>query len=192
MQLKCPSCSASFALEAALAVDAARSALVRAMAMPAPLGPLLAQYLGLFRSKGRALAFDRVERLLAELEPLLTAETVERNGNERRCPLATWQQALELVMEHRDSDKLRLPLKSHGYLFEIAYSMADQLGAIAERQQEQDRRKGTAREQGDQQLDRAYAISQVRGDIELGLITPEQGRERLEKRGINPEVLNVR
>lgn len=189
MKVKCPDCSAEFSLASALGVDAGRSALLAALAMPAPLGKLLARYLGLFRAAGRALSFDRVERLLNELEPMLSNQTVVRDGRTLPCSLAVWQRALELVLEHRDNGKLRLPLKTHGYLLEIAVGLADSVEAKAERQVEAERRTGQRREIGEQQLQRIQTISRVRGDIQLGLINLEQGREQLRQAGINPETL---
>lgn len=190
MKIKCPGCHAEFALEAALAADAARSALVAALAMPSAISALVPPYLALFRSAGRALSFARVEALLVELLPMLQSETVMRNGTTRRCPIATWQQALTAVLEHRDSGKLRTPLKTHGYLLEVAYSLADSAAAQTEQQVEQQRRRGAARDDGDEQLRRLNLISRVRGDIELGLISGTKGAEQLREAGINPEVLD--
>lgn len=191
MQLKCPSCSATFSLDAALSVDAARAALMTALHMPAPLAALLAQYLAMFRSGQRALAFDRVERLLSELLPLLTSETVMRAGLTRPAPIALWQQGLERMVELRNTHKLQLPLKSHGYLLEIVAALAESQGAAAERQTEAQRRSGKARAQGSDQYERMRTISNARGDVELGLITIEQAEQRLRDAGINPEVLHA-
>lgn len=190
MKIKCPACHAEFALEAALAVDAARSALVAALAMPAAISALVPPYLALFRSAGRVLSFSRVEALLVELLPMLKSETVTRNGTTRHCPISTWQLALTAVLEHRDSGRLRTPLKTHGYLLEVAYSLAESAAARAENQVEQQRRRGTARDDADEKVRRLNLISRVRGDIELGLITREKGVDQLRTAGINPEVLD--
>jgi hypothetical protein len=189
MQLKCPSCNASFSLEAALAVDAARSALVAALNMPA-LGGLLAHYLGLFRATGRALAFARVENLLSTLKPMLDEQIVVRNGLTRRCPHALWQQGLERMIEQRDAGRLQLPLKSHGYLLEIVFALAEQAGAKEEKAIEESRRRGDARQQGQQTVDRMLLISRIRGDVQLGLITPDEAIAKLHDIGIGPEALN--
>jgi hypothetical protein len=195
VQVKCPACNAGFSLESALAVDNARSALLTALAMPAHLGKVLPQYLAMFRAKNRYLSFDRIEKLMADLLPLLDSETVVRDGITRPCSLALWQQAFELMIDHRDAGKLRLPIKTHGYLFEIAFSLADQVDAKAERQVEQSRRQGqhrTSEPANQRQLEISDAINQVRSDIQLKLITPEAGAEILRSKGINPEVLNGR
>jgi hypothetical protein len=189
MLLKCPACNAGFSLEAAIGVDAGRSALLAALQMPA-LGGLLAHYLGMFRAAGRSLSFDRVEKLLGELKPMLDAQNVTRNGTARRCPHDLWQQALERMVEHRDAGKLQLPLKTHGYLLEIAYGLADAAGAKAEKVQEAAVRTGAARADGEERMRRQFVISAARGDVELGLATPEQAKQRLRDAGINPEVLD--
>jgi hypothetical protein len=189
MQVKCPACNAGFSLEAALAVDAGRSALLAALKLPA-LGGLLASYLGLFRAKGRALAFARVENLLAELKPMLDQEIVVRNGLTRRCSHALWQQGLERMIEQRDTGKLQLPLKTHGYLLEIVFALAEQAGAQAERATEDARRRGDRGQQGTHNAARLQLISRTRGDVQLGLLTHDQAAAQLRAAGINPEVLD--
>ena len=189
MQLKCPACNAAFSLEAALAVDAGRSALVAALNMPA-LGGLLAHYLGMFRAAGRALAFARVENLLSELKPMLDEQIVMRNGLTRRCPHALWQQALERMVEQRDAGKLQLPLKTHGYLLEIVFALAEQAGAKEEKTVEESRRRGERTNQGDERVARMNLISRMRGDVQLGLLTREAAIEQLRKHGIGPEALD--
>lgn len=189
MQLKCPSCNAGFSLEAALGIDAARGALLVALQMPAPLHRPLVQYLGMFRAAGRALAFDRVEKLMVDLLPMLEKQTVTRNGLTRACPVALWQQGFERMVDQRDNGKLQLPLKSHGYVLEIVFALADQAGAKEEKAQEATVRSGSARADGDKKLERLQIISQVRGEIELGLLSPEAAQQRLRDAGINPTVL---
>jgi len=196
MLVKCPACNASFALEAALAIDAGRSALMQALAMPAPLARLLAAYLGMFRSAGRAINFDRVEKLLGELQPMLADEKVTRAGSTRAAPLSVWQAALERMVEHRDVGKLDLPLKTHGYLIEIVFGLADKAEAQAERQTEEARQRGQHRDparstEADARVQRTWTISRIRGDLDLGLITRDQAAEQLRAAGINPEVLDA-
>lgn len=188
MQIKCPSCYAVFSLETAVALDAARAALSTALQMPAPLSGLIAQYLGMFRSAGRVLAFDRAERLMAELLPMLTEQRVERAGNARACPLPIWQQALERMVEHRAAGKLELPLKSHGYLLEIAFGLADKAEAAAEREAEELRRSGAHRraEPADQSnaATRSELYHRVAADVRLGLLSPAQAVEKLRAAGL--------
>lgn len=191
MLVKCPACNASFSLEAALAIDAGRSAVMQALAMPAPLARPLAAYLAMFRSTGRALAFDRAEKIMAELQPMLDSQLVTRNGSTRTAPLSVWQQALERMVEHRDAGKLDLPLKTHGYLLEVVFGLADKIDAKAERETEQTRQRGQHRDPAaDARLERTWLISRVRGDLDLNLITRDKAAEQLRAAGINPEVLD--
>jgi hypothetical protein len=189
MQIKCPACYATFSLETAVALDAARAALSTALQMPAPLAGLLAQYLGMFRSAGRVLAFDRAERLMAELLPMLTEQRVERAGNSRSCPLAIWQQALERMVEHRAAGKLELPLKSHGYLLEIAFGLADKAEAAAEREAEERRRTGAHRSkpepvQQSEAASRSELYHRAAADVRIGLLSPAQAVEKLRAAGL--------
>ena len=188
MQLKCPACNAGFSLEAALAVDAARSALLTALQMlPSPLGALLVQYLGMFRAAGRALSFERVDKLLGELKPMFESGTVTRNGLSRACQLAYWQQGIEKMIELRNNDKLQLPLKTHGYLLEIVSGLAEQAGAREEKMQEAQRRVGANRDKADRNLQRIETIGRVRADLDLGLLTREEAERTLRNAGIDPE-----
>lgn len=188
MQLKCPACNAGFSLEAALAVDAARSALLTALQMlPSPLGSLLVQYLGMFRAAGRALSFERVDKLLGELKPMFESGTVTRNGLSRPCPLTYWQQGIEKMIELRNNDKLQLPLKTHGYLLEIVSGLAEQAGAREEKMQETQRRVGANRDKADRNLQRIEIIGRVRADRDLGLLTQEEAERTLRNAGIDPE-----
>lgn len=190
MRLTCPSCSAQFELDAAVQMDAARGALMRALAMPAPLAGLLAQYLGLFRPKQRVLAMDRADRLMAELLPMLQDETVARNGNVRRAPLAVWADALDQMIDLRNGGKLTLPLKTHGYLLEIVYSAADKLEATAERETEQARQRGEHRTVGAARIDKLQQLSRIRSDFELQLIERGESIRRLKEIGYGEEALN--
>ena len=129
MQLTCPCCAARFALEAALGDVAAREAVAAAARLPAPLGDLVLRYIGLFRPASRALAWDRAARLLAELLEPIRAGRLHRHGREWIAPQAHWQRALETVLAARDSGKLRTPLSSHGYLYEVLTGLSDRAAA---------------------------------------------------------------
>lgn len=100
----------------------AREAVSAALDLPGALGDRLLRYLGLFRSPSRALAWDRVGRLLRELLDPIKAGRVERNGRAWIAPMAAWEAALDDILDKRD--KLQLPLRTHGYLFEIVAGIA--------------------------------------------------------------------
>jgi hypothetical protein len=135
MKLVCPACGATGSLEMFLRDVSARAALASALKLPPPLAPLLANYLGLFRPGKRSLTWDRVERLLSELLEPIQAGKLKRNGRDWPVPVTTWQAALEELLAKRE--KLNLPLKSHGYLFEIVAGMSDKAEASLERDKEE-------------------------------------------------------
>ncbi len=137
MRLVCPGCGFTAGMEAYLLDASAREAVLLALKLPAPLGDRVLRYVGLFRPVGRALTWDRVERLLGELLPPIAEAKVERHGRTWPAPLDYWSMALDEMLGRRDT--LVLPLKSHGYLFEIVAGYANKGEAAAERKTEQDR-----------------------------------------------------
>lgn len=146
MKLTCPACGATGAIEFFLMDASARESVRAAFALPAPLNRQVMTYLGFFRPPQRALTWDRVEKLLAELlEPIQAAE-VMRNGITHPAPLDYWKAALDQVLMSRA--KLNLPLKSHGYLFEIVANLAGKQAGAQEHQQERARQRGDGRRSG--------------------------------------------
>lgn len=178
MRLTCPCCYGQFELEAALNVDAARSSLVTALRMPAPLATLLGNYLGCFRTKTGALKPDKVERLMAELLPMLEGEHVVRDGLRRDCALALWQQSLVEILEARTAGNLTLPLKSHGYLLSIAAGLAEKAGAKSEREREVKLRSTARSAEGDRKAEIYDRLSRIQGDLDLGLIDEAEAERR--------------
>jgi hypothetical protein len=127
-------------LDVLIAHDAAREAVRVALQLPAPLAKLLLQYLALFRPGKRQLSWARVGAILGELrEPIATAQ-LQRNGRSWPAPVEYWRAALEQMVQLRDQEKLRLPLKSNGYLFEVIVGMSDKVEAAAEAKREAARR----------------------------------------------------
>ena len=96
----------------------------------------LLRYLGLFRPPQRSLTWDRVAKLLAELQQMIAAGQIERHGRFWAAPHAVWQTALDSLFERQG---LMLPLKTHGYLLEIIVGMANKTEASAETAEEQRR-----------------------------------------------------
>lgn len=147
MQLTCPSCFARYSLEAALTDDDARRAVAAALKMPAPLGDLILRYIGLFRAPKRALSWDRAARLIEDLLEPMQAGRIERHGRTWSAPLEAWKAALTEMLDRRD--KLQLPLKSHGYLFEIISAQANKSEAQAEAKTENQKRSRPHRDIGE-------------------------------------------
>ncbi len=145
MRLTCQACGAVISLDAALGHEGAREAVQIALQIPAPLGKLLIQYVGLFRPAQRQLSMDRVASLLGELLGMIQSAQIERNGRIYAAPFDYWQSALETMLAARD--KLTLPLKSHGYLLEIIASAADKTAAQKEAKAEEAKRHRTSSDQ---------------------------------------------
>lgn len=138
MRLSCPACGFTGDAEAWLAEPAWRDALVAALALPGPLADRLLRYLRLFSPHSRSLSPDRAARLLRQLLEPIAAGAIERNGRTWPAPLDYWQSALDELLERRSS--LTLPLKTHGYLFEIVAGIAGKAEGRAEAKREEARR----------------------------------------------------
>jgi hypothetical protein len=134
MKLVCPCCGATLSIEALLQDGDARAAVQAALSLPGQLGGLILRYIALFRSESRALSWNRVAKLLTELNDQVSAREVSRGGIVYTAPLELWQAAIEEMLTKRD--KLQLPLKTHGYLFEVIAGMAGKAAGTAERKRE--------------------------------------------------------
>ncbi|QGM80685.1 hypothetical protein [Otariodibacter oris] len=117
MRVKCPACGAVNSLDALIAHDAASEALNAALLLNGDLGKKLVSYLALFRPSKSALTFQRVTTLLNELQPMITAQQISRDGQYYPAPVEAWVYGFESVLAKRQD--LKLPLNSHGYLLEI-------------------------------------------------------------------------
>lgn len=137
MRLSCPACGSTISLDAALAHEGARGAVMIALQLPAPLGKLLIQYVALFRPAKRALSLDRLASLLGDLLPMIQAAQIERNGRVWPAPQENWHIALGQMIAGRD--RLALPLRSHGYLLEILVAIAGKAEAAVEKKREEQR-----------------------------------------------------
>ncbi|KGF30467.1 hypothetical protein [Oligella urethralis] len=122
MRTRCPNCGATLSLDALISHDAARDALAAAFKVSGALGKSLVKYLGLFRSDSRDLSMDRVARLLSELQPDIEAQRIQRNRQVYDAPIEAWLWAIEQTVIARDQGRLQLPLKSHGFLYEVITS----------------------------------------------------------------------
>ena len=112
MRVSCPACGMDITLDALLVHDEARRAIALAMNVSPAVARRLMKYLGLFRPPSRQLTMDRLAALLDELLPMIEAGAIERRGR-RWIGLRPedWCAALDVVLEHRDAGRLKLPLK---------------------------------------------------------------------------------
>lgn len=134
MKLSCPACGSVASLDVLLGHEGARDAVMAAMAMPAPIGKIMVQYLGLFRPAQRNLSMDRLANLINELLPMIAEAKIERHGRIWGAPQDYWKMAMEDMLIKRD--KLTLPLKNHGYLLTIIEGYSSKAEAKAETQTE--------------------------------------------------------
>lgn len=134
MRLICPSCGAMHSLEGwANDVDA-REALRIVAGLPRQVAGWALPYLSLFRPRARALSWKRARRLLDELRALVEAPEITWDCEVPRPNHAkAWAQAMERVVCHPPKE---LPLGNHNYLRKIAYRIADEMDAEAERYRE--------------------------------------------------------
>ena len=90
----------------------------------------MVRYLALFRPESRELTMDRVARLIGDLLPDLQAQRISRNGQVHDAPLEAWVWAIEQALAARDAGRLTLPLKSHGWLYEVISNWRPQTGQV--------------------------------------------------------------
>jgi len=132
MKTTCPACGATASLDVLIGYEGARAARLLALKLPAPLGNLLIQYIGLFRPAQRNLSFARVADLLADLQPMIADAKIARGGRIWSAPQDYWAMALTEMLAKRDA--LTLPLKSHGYLLTIIAGYSEKAEAKKEAQ----------------------------------------------------------
>ncbi len=119
MNIKCPNCGAVHSLDS-LINDAEASAVLRAvLEMDAELGKAAIRYIGLFRPTKSQLSWARTSKLLNELLPMIKAQEAARDGVCFPAPTEAWIHGFNETVNARDQGRLKTPLKSHGYLYEI-------------------------------------------------------------------------
>ncbi len=122
MKTRCPACGATCSLDALLGHGDASQAFVASLNMTGDLAKPLIKYLAMFRSENRDLTFERTAKLLNEIAPDILAKQISRNRVNYPAPKAAWIWAINTMLERRDQGKLQLPLKNHGYLYEVISS----------------------------------------------------------------------
>ena len=119
MNIKCPNCGAVHSLDS-LINDADASSVLRAvLEMDAEIGKAAVRYVGLFRPAKSQLSWARTAKLLNELMPMIKAQEAVRDGVSSPAPAEAWLHGFNETVNARDQGRLKLPLKSHGYLLEI-------------------------------------------------------------------------
>ena len=125
MKTRCPCCGAENSLDALIAHEGARQAVWAAAQTGGEIGRLAVQYIALFRPAKTALTFERMAKLLGEL-PDMERGAISRNGLEYPAPPEAWIYGFRELLARRNAGSLKLPLKSHGYLYEVISSWQGQ------------------------------------------------------------------
>ncbi|CRZ20914.1 hypothetical protein [Kingella kingae] len=130
MKTRCPCCGAENSLDALLAHEEARQAVWAVAQINGELGRLAVQYIALFRPSKTALTFDRMAKLLGEIQPDMERGAINRDRVEYPAPPEAWIYGFREMLSRRNAGCLKLPLKSHGYLYEVMSSWQGQ-GLVA-------------------------------------------------------------
>lgn len=187
MKLTCPACGAESSVDAWEADAMARRAMLIAIDLPPSVSRWALSYLALFRpnppqppfAKGgatRGLGWKRAARLLEQLRELVEAPEISwGQGVARPNDPRAWAQAMDQMCARPPKE---LPLRNHNYLRAIAYKIADQTDAEAERAIEEKRRDPYARlAQGAGRKTRGTSSDSSRSPI----INPETQEEILRR-----------
>lgn len=114
MDIRCPCCHATFALEQATEDESLRELMAILADLPRDVSRPLVSYVGLFRSKTRATAYERQLRL--SREALALAGDTQLVG-------AAMSETVEAIRAKRESGQDTRPLKNHNYLKSVLASV---------------------------------------------------------------------
>lgn len=130
MKTRCPCCGATLSLDVLVAHEGAREALQAAFRLSDRLGAAVVRYLSLFRPEQRELSLDRVAKLLAEIMPDIQSQRISRDGKVYEAPIEAWVWGIDQAIQARDAGRLKLPLKSHGWLYEVISGYRPMAGQV--------------------------------------------------------------
>lgn len=119
MICRCPNCGAANSLDSLVSDAEAAEVLKMLLELDADIGKAAIRYIGLFRPAKSQLSWARTAKLLNELMPMIKAQEATRDGVCFPAPTEAWIHGFNETVNARDQGRLKLPLKSHGYLLEI-------------------------------------------------------------------------
>ena len=134
MKITCPACGALMSLEMVINDEAARHALADALALPSSLRSLILSYLALHRPAKSRLSWQKLGRLLAELQDGIEKAAIDYKGKTIAAPLRVWADAMQRCISAAETGTLKPPLQGHGYLYSIIAGQYDSRNAAAEAQ----------------------------------------------------------
>lgn len=137
----CPVCGAEQSLDTVLhglhADEQTRHLVAEVVKASVPLGADVLRYLRLHKPPKQALGLAKVRKVLGELVPSITQQTIHRKGRDWLVTEPMWQAAFAAVFDAHAKGTLRTPLDGNAYLFEVALRQADKAEGAAEKAQEQ-------------------------------------------------------
>lgn len=189
MKTRCPACGSTCSLDALLGHSDASQAFVASLNITGDLAKPLIKYLAMFRSENRDLTFERTAKLLNEIAPDILSKQISRNRVNYPAPQAAWVWAINTMLERRDQGKLQLPLKNHGYLYEVISSFKPENAPTpTERRAAAPRAKTEAERAAEQaEHDRqkharpSYSFKEMVGFTQLNEKQPERGLKNIPK-----------
>lgn len=119
MICRCPNCGAANSLDSLVSDAEAAEVLKMLLELDADIGKAAIRYIGLFRPAKSQLSWARTAKLLNELLPMINAQEAARDGVCFPAPTEAWIHGFNETVNARDQGRLKTPLKSHGYLYEI-------------------------------------------------------------------------
>ena len=119
MICRCPNCGAANSLDSLVSDAEAAEVLKMLLELDADIGKAAIRYIGLFRPAKSQLSWARTAKLLNELLSMIKAQEAARDGVCFPAPAEAWIHGFNETVNARDQGRLKLPLKSHGYLLEI-------------------------------------------------------------------------
>lgn len=189
MKTRCPACGATNSLDALLGHGEASKAFVASLNLVGDLATPLVKYLGMFRSQNRELTFERTAKLLGEISGDINAQQIKRGHHSYPAPKAAWIWAINTMLERRDQGKLQLPLKNHGYLYEVISSFkpenapapSERAAAVPRAKSEAERAAEQAEHERQKNARPNYSFKEMMGFTQLNEKQPERGLKNIPK-----------
>ncbi|AZC02019.1 DUF2752 domain-containing protein [Acinetobacter baumannii] len=189
MKTRCPACGATNSLDALLGHGEASKAFVASLNLVGDLATPLVKYLGMFRSQNRELTFERTAKLLGEIAGDINAQQIKRGHHSYPAPKAAWIWAINTMLERRDQGKLQLPLKNHGYLYEVISSFkpenapapSERAAAAPRAKTEAERATEQAEHERQKNARPNYSFKEMMGFTQLNEKQPERGLKNIPK-----------
>jgi len=120
MDIRCPCCHATFALEHVTEDESLREFMAILADLPRDVSRPLVAYVGLFRGKTRAMAYERQLRVAREALALATDTSLVG---------AALSDTVEAIRAKRDTGEDTRPLRNHNYLKRVVESLGARAAA---------------------------------------------------------------